>query len=378
MSDAIRHSLRDFAETLVRLGIATEEQAATGLAEAARIGMDLDEEFEDVEELTFLVGDCGLGFQTPEKVTADLDEGYEELLRDAAACSGGSVVVDRVALVRDEDGTEYLHFRRNGRPIWYHTGHLSDTTRYLDWHVAFEALSDLVPGNGDPRRFHQLDEDSYDAWWLLLTPEQAEGLEEFGLPMPVDLGYEIHDPAGGTAPESPAWYREDDRLNSGEDSRRGLDAWLAPMDRALDGWRTACLPGDFPFDHSMDSLAVLERLVLDRYEGPAALEAAEADGFLEGAVRYVGETAVRHLPCRWRFRHAEDGFSLFAGVPTIRTNTPNGFSDEFAPDRLLRSLLADRTPGALLARLEELGSAVDHYRRMVRTLDRTIAEREVR
>ena len=41
-SNATRHTLREFAEVLVRLGIATEEQAAAGLAEAAGIGMDLD------------------------------------------------------------------------------------------------------------------------------------------------------------------------------------------------------------------------------------------------------------------------------------------------------------------------------------------------
>jgi hypothetical protein len=44
MSDAIRNTLHGLAETLVRLGIATEEQAAAGLAEAAGIGMDLDED----------------------------------------------------------------------------------------------------------------------------------------------------------------------------------------------------------------------------------------------------------------------------------------------------------------------------------------------
>ncbi|MEU9110503.1 hypothetical protein AB0D04_01580 [Streptomyces sp. NPDC048483] len=188
MSNAIRRTLREFADTLVRLGIATEEQAAAGLAEAAHIDMDLDEGFEDMEELTFLVGECGLGFQTPEKAGGELAEGYEELLREAAACSGGSVVVEDVKLVNDEDGYEYLHFRRNGRSIRHLTEHLSDDTRYMDWNVAFDAIGDLVPGDGDPRAFYQLDEDSYDAWWLLLTPDQADGLKKFGLPMPVEIG----------------------------------------------------------------------------------------------------------------------------------------------------------------------------------------------
>ena len=50
-------------------------------------------------------------------MSGDLEDGYAELLLDAPARSGGSVVVDDVDLVTDEDG--------------------------------------------------------YDAWWLLLTPEQA-------------------------------------------------------------------------------------------------------------------------------------------------------------------------------------------------------------
>ncbi|MGP4003016.1 hypothetical protein [Streptomyces sp. 8N706] len=202
MNNEIRRTCRGFAELLVRLGIATEEQAATGLAEAAGIGMDLDEEFEDAEELTFLVGDCGLGFQTPEKVSGDLEDGYKELLLDAAACSGGAVVVDDVELVKDEDGDEYLHFRRNGRSIWHLTEHLSDSTRYMDWNAAFEAIGDLVPGNDDPRSFWQLDEESYDAWWLLMTPDQAQGLKEFGLAMPVELGNGVRDGMPTAEPET--------------------------------------------------------------------------------------------------------------------------------------------------------------------------------
>ncbi|MDF3146822.1 MULTISPECIES: hypothetical protein [unclassified Streptomyces] len=366
MTNATRHTLRGFADTLVRLGIATDEQAAAGLAEAAGIGMDLDEEFEDTDELTFLVGECGLGFQMPEKVSGDLEDGYEELLIDAAACSGGSVVVEDVELVTDEDGDEYLHFRRNGRSIWHPTEHLSDSTRYMDWNAAFDAIGDLVPGNDDPRGFYQLDEESYDAWWLLLTPDQAEGLKEFGLPVPVQLGNWVRDGMPAAEPETLAWYVEDDRLHASEESRRCLDEWLASMDAALERWRTAHLPDGFPLDHSLDSLSELERLVLDRFDGPDSLEAAAADGFFEGAVRYVGETALRLWPCRWTYQHSDDDSSVFTNEPMIRSNAPNGFAGEFSPDYVLRTLVRSRTSDDMRERMEWVGEAVDSYRKALR------------
>ncbi|MFG2888323.1 hypothetical protein [Streptomyces sp. NPDC048248] len=369
MNNEIRHTLHGFAETLVRLGIATEEQAAAGLTEAADIGMDLDEEFEDTEELTFLIGECGLGFQTPEKVSGDLKEGYADLLHDAAACSGGSVVVDDVELVTVEGEGDYLHFRRNGRSIWHHADHLSDSTRYMDWNVAFDSIADLVPSDGDPRSFHQLDEDSYDAWWLLLTPDQAEGLEEFGLPMPLAVGGRVRDGVPTAEPETLAWYMEDDRLRASEESRRCLDEWLAPMDTALGRWRTGLLPADFPFDYSPDSLSALERLVLDRFDGPAALETAAADEFLKGAVRYVGETALMLWPCRWTYRHSDDSMP-FTNEPLIAANAPAGFSGGFSPDYALRTLVQERTSFGLLDRMAMVEESIEEYRRVLRARSR--------
>lgn len=374
MSDSTPRTLNGFASLLVRLGIATQEQAAAGLAEAAEIDMDLDEEFEDTDELTFLLGECGLGFQTPEKASGDLEDGYAELLTEAAACTGGLVVVDDVELVKieNEDGgeDEYLHFRRNGRSIWHRTEHLSDGTRYMDWNTAMDAIGELAPGKGDPRAFWQLDEDSYDAWWLLLTPEQAQGLEEFGLPMPVSLSSWVRDEMPTAEPETPAWYIEDDRLHATEESRRRLDEWLATMDAALERWRTAHLPDDFPFDYASDSLTALERLVLDRFNDLATLEAAGADEFFEGAVRYVGQTALRLWPCRWTYQHSDDDTSVFTNEPLIRANTPNGFGGGFSPDYVLRTLVKRRTNRGMRTRMESVGEGVEDYRKALRARTR--------
>ncbi|MFI9052829.1 hypothetical protein [Streptomyces sp. NPDC053427] len=362
MSDEIPRTFRGFAETLVRLGIATEEQTAVGLAAAADIGIDPDEEVEDAEEQTDLLDFCeGLGFQTPEKMGVDL----EEMVCEIAACTGGSVVVDEVERVTVEDGTEYLHFRRNGRSMWYETKAPSDSSSYMDWNTAFDIIGDLVPGNDDPRTFYQLIEDSYDAWWLLLTPEQAESLEEFGLPMPVDLGHRVRDALPTAEPETLAWYLEDDRLHASEEARRGLDEWLAPMDAALARWRTAHLPDDFPFDHSPDSLAVLERLVLDRFDGPAALEAAAEGAFFEGAVRYVGETALRLWPCRWTYQPVDEA-SPFASGPLIKANVPVHFGASFSPDEVLRTLVKSRTSQGMRDRMASVGETVEEYRKALR------------
>ncbi|WP_432587553.1 hypothetical protein ABVG11_19375 [Streptomyces sp. HD1123-B1] len=373
MSNTTGRSLREFAEKMVELDIATEEQAMTGLAEAESFGMDLDEKYENLEELTFLIGECGLGFTTPEKAVGDLEEGYEDLLRDAAACSGGSVVVDDVALVKVEDGAEreeYLHFRRNGRSIWHRTEHLSDSTRYMDWTTLFDAIGDLVPGNEDPRGFHQVDEDSYDAQWLLLTSGQAEGLKEFGLSVPVGLGNWVRDGLPSAEPETSAWYVEDDRLHASEESRRCLAEWLAPMDDALARWRSAHVPAGFPFDHSPDSLTALERLVLERFDGPAALEAAGAgDAFYEGAVRYLGETALRLWPCRWTYRYTDDATSVFGNEPRISVNAPDGFGGGFSPDQALRTLVRERTHGVVRECVDDLGESVESYRAALRALD---------
>ncbi|MFG2208875.1 hypothetical protein [Streptomyces sp. NPDC048638] len=371
MDNAIPRTLRGFAEILVRLGIATEEQTAAGLAEAADIGLDLDEEFEDAEdadELTCLLDFCsGLGFQTPEKMGVDL----EEMVHEIAACTGGSVVVDEVERVEVEEGLEYLHYRRNGRSVWHRTRDPSDNYRYLDWNIAFDIIGDLAPCNDDPRIFYQLEEDSYDAWWLPLTPEQAAGLQEFGLPLPVDLGDRVRDGIPTAEPETLAWYMEDDRLQASEESRRRLDEWLAPMDGALERWRTAHLPGDFPFDHSPDSLAALERLVLDRFDGPAALEAAAGEAFFEGAVRYVGETALRLRPCRWTYRHSDDEERVFTSELLITANTPHGFGAAFSPDHVLRSLVQARTSGGMRDRMGALGEAVEEYHKALRARART-------
>ncbi|MFJ9853089.1 hypothetical protein [Streptomyces sp. NPDC101150] len=366
MSEGIRRTCREFAETLVRLGIATQEQADAGLAEAGRFGFDVDEKFEDADQLTFLVGECGLGFTMPEKMSGGVDEGYESLLRDAAACSGGSVVVDDIELVEDEDGEEYLHVRRNGRSLWYHTEHDKDFRRYMDWMAASDAIGDLVPGGDDPRNFHQLDGDPLDAWWLLLTPEQAAGLKEFGLPMPNSLGNVVRNGLPTAEPGTPAWYLEDDRLHASEESRRFLDAWLASMDTALDRWRTAHLPDGFPVDFSLESLAALERLVWERFEGPDALKTAAGDEFAEGAIRYIGETALRLWPCRWTYQHSDDEADLFANDPAILSHAPSGFATEVFPSVALRLVVEDREPGTLAERLEDIPDSVDDYRRALR------------
>lgn len=362
MGNEIPRTVRGFAETLVRIGVATQEEATAALAEVTRLDMDLDEEYDDADELTFLLDYCDTGFVVPEKSVGDREDGYASLLHDAAACSGGSVVVDDVELLEGEDGDDILHFRRNGRSMWWRVEHTTVSARYMDLGAIAEGIGDLVPGDDDPRYFFQLDEDPRDAQWLLLTPGQAAALEEFGLPMADAAANWVRNRLPTAEPETSDWYREDDRLHASEESRRRLDEWLAPMDTALERWRTAHLPDDFPFDHSRDSLSALERLVLERFDGPAA----PRDEFFEGAVRYVGETALRLWPCRWTYRYSDDDSLVFTNEPVIRSNAPDAFAGERSPDYELRTLVRRRKPGGLVSSLEEVGEAVDDYRQALR------------
>lgn len=138
------------------------------------------------------------------------------------------------------------------------------------------------------------------------------------------------------------------------------------MDTALDRWRTGLLPADFPFDYSPDSLSALERLVLNRFDGPAALESAAGEEFVEGAVRYIGETALRLRPCRWTYRHSDDDSMPFTNEAMIAADAPSGFSAGFSPDYVLRTVVKGRTPPGLLDHLGDLEEAVEEYHRALR------------
>ncbi|XVQ11308.1 hypothetical protein ACQP1W_01670 [Spirillospora sp. CA-255316] len=348
------HTCRALAEELVRLRAITPERAETGLAKVAE-WTDLDEEAE-LPDILEALDAFGLTLHVPDKVNTLLD-GYAWLLEEAVACAGGSMVIDGVELIEHGDGDDCLHFRRDGHSIWWELEHQFD--RYLDLMTVWENLRDLAPGGSDPRGYYQvMEEDQGPAGhYLLITPEQAEALRE-AFDLPLDE-HGIFGPPGSPPSAEPGtfdYYMQDDRRYMDEESRAFLDAWLAGMDAELAHWRARHLPAGFPFDFTVASLRALEALILARPDLP--------DGFADGAVRYIGETALRTWPCRWAYRRSS-GSNPYTGVPLIRSNTPRGFMDVVVPHHLIRSLLDGRCEGGLYEALQGIPDALTRYERAV-------------
>lgn len=87
----------------------------------------------------------------------DLVDVYADILTDAAACSGGSVVVENIKLTEQEDEDEggdwLLTFTRNGQPKSWS---IEDHGGYLDALSIFESINDLRPTSDVQRNFHCL------------------------------------------------------------------------------------------------------------------------------------------------------------------------------------------------------------------------------
>ncbi len=190
-------TLRDLAESMVALGMLTEEKSATVLARIGEWRMEhLDEPLTERDLISWLP-EFGVALSVHGDDVDHVEDHYRYLLEDqVAACTDGQVLISDVRLVRDpddEDGYEFLHFRRDGRSFWWHVEHESD--EYVDQAAVSEQINDVDPGGADPRVFHEVirskPESCQDAVFVLATPQQARALsDEFGLDF---HGYDITD-----------------------------------------------------------------------------------------------------------------------------------------------------------------------------------------
>jgi hypothetical protein len=141
----------------------------------------LDDELEG-EYLSEALTDFGVAIAVHGDKVDDLEGSYDYLLRDAAACTGGAVVVDGVKLSSDPDGGEILRFVCNGSVVEWSLQH--DFDGYFDFMGILANIDDLnPPGVDDHRTFRsvQLDEPGAN-YYVLATDEQALALvNEFGL-----------------------------------------------------------------------------------------------------------------------------------------------------------------------------------------------------
>ncbi|WP_131743361.1 hypothetical protein [Actinomadura roseirufa] len=354
---------RDLADRLVELGMTSDEEAAAARAALEDQGPGPGAELEEDDVLDFL-DECGVVVWAPAGDVADLEEGYRDLLESAADCTGGAVTVGDVELVEDEEGEESLHFLRNGEPVWWPVEH--GPGEHLDLQTVMECIDDLEPG--DARMFYALpgEEPDDDDAYILATRAQAHYLHDrFGLDLE-GLGrvkqppVPAPDAAHGTAD----WYLQDDRARMTPPARAFLDGWTGEMTGALADWRAGHLPDGFPFDFSPGSLDALEALVLDRHPDWDSVIAAGSDPFVEGAVRYLGETILREVPSRWAYQDL--GLSdSYDRIPMIRSNTPQGFTQTVVPLHRLAALAKEREPGMLAESSRFLQDAVDSHHRAV-------------
>ena len=143
-------------------------------------------------------------------------------------------------------------------------------------------------------------------------------------------------------------YLADDRSRMTSYAIRFLDGWLAGMDDALNRWREIYLPAGFTFDFSLESLDVLEPLLLDRYPDRASVKARNNQEFTEGAVRYIGETWRRNASSRWVFHDSgEADINIYNRVPLICSNVPAEHEDAIVPLHTLEAFAVEREYGIL-------------------------------
>lgn len=361
---------RGVSDRLVEIGMVPPEDAAKALA---AIGFTAPDGEMGHEALLDLLDECGATVWVPDEPVDDLEQGYAAVLERAAGCGGGAVAVGDVELVRDERGEESLHFLRDGEPVWWQVEHEPDGR--LDHMTIMECIDDLEPGGDDPRMFYAVpgdgDGEGGGDLYVLATPEQARALHD---ELAIDLEGLALRPGDGkprrgapptAEPGTPDWYAQDDRRTMTAPARAFLDAWTAGMAEALDGWRAEHLPGGFPFDFSLGSLDALESLVLERHPDWDSVIAAGSGPFVEGAVRYVGETLLRAAPSRWGYQDL--GLSdAHDRIPMIRSNTPPGFMQTVIPLHRLAVLAKTRDRGTLRESVAFLDDAVAAHERAVR------------
>jgi len=174
---------RSFAARIVELGMVNASRAAEALATVG--WCDPDEELPINERPSALVhlgtavnvhtDDVGLD-------GPDLVDVYADILTDAAACSGGSVVVENIELTEQEDEDEggdwLLTFTRNGQPMSWD---LDDHGGHLDTLSIFESINDLRPTGDVQRSFHCLSKDGDQVFVLASEAQLAVLTGELGL-----------------------------------------------------------------------------------------------------------------------------------------------------------------------------------------------------
>lgn len=93
--------------------------------------------------------------------------------------------------------------------------------------------------------------------------------------------------------------------------------WLAHMDDALSQFKSM-LPEniEISLDLTVNSLDLLEEVILDKYKNPNELKAPQSKFFLDGSSRYFGEVLRISTQSKWSIEYEDKSF-VFYGLPIL-------------------------------------------------------------
>lgn len=119
-----------------------------------------------------------------------------------------------------------------------------------------------------------------------------------------------------------------------------LGAWLSTMWFELEVEFPSDLPDDFHYEFDRDSLAELERFLLEEFGSDEEIHQDESKEFLDRTARYIGETLKKSFGGVW-----QPGSGMYEGMPVVVF--PDGTSFPESPFHLVDRVLLRRTGGEL-------------------------------
>ncbi|WP_456787684.1 hypothetical protein [Cellulomonas sp. P5_C5] len=125
-----------------------------------------------------------------------------------------------------------------------------------------------------------------------------------------------------------------------------FEEWLDAMHPRLARFEDFLMPTGWTAGFTRESLAELEQYALERWPDPRAFLDEDDEDWIDGAVRYVGETYLRIGGGGW-YLDTDPDF-VFSGVPIIRLDTIGPVP--ISPRHLLAALL-DRRTGRVLTQV---------------------------
>ncbi|MFI0352907.1 hypothetical protein [Actinomadura sp. 9N407] len=138
--------------------------------------------------------------------------------------------------------------------------------------------------------------------------------------------YDAYQAKAGTDPvQGPAKESTAEAPDLSDAARAFLERWQRQMPEQLEQWRAGFVPEDIVLDFSKDSLAALEQVVLDRFRDEDEVTHESNADFVEGAVRYLGETLVRAGFAHWHYQDWGDDApaeNVYHRIPYVLSNVP--------------------------------------------------------